>query len=386
MSAFNPYIRILFLAGAVLAGCRDKETPPPTPDDGARPGVVVQSEKQKFRVDTAARGLNSPWGMAFLPDGRILVTEKAGQLRVVQGGQLQPKGVGGVPAVYTNGQGGLLDIALHPDYARNGWLYFTYAAPGPGGGGTTLARARLQGDALTDVQTLFQAQPFQGSGAHFGSRIAFDGQGHVFVSTGDRGTPPQAQQLGNHWGKIMRLRDDGQVPADNPFVGTAGARPEIWSYGHRNVQGMHYDAAARRLWAHEHGPRGGDELNLVEGGKNYGWPLITYGVNYDGTPVSGATQGAGLEQPVRYWVPSIAPSGLALVSSPQYPNWAGNLLVGALVGTHLARVELTNGQYAREEKLLDKIGRVRAVAQGPDGYVYVLTEGPGLLFKLTPER
>jgi glucose/arabinose dehydrogenase len=345
----------------------------------------VQSEKQKFRVDTVARGLTSPWGMAFLPDGRILVTEKAGRLRIVQGGQLQFGSVGGVPAVYTNGQGGLLDIALHPDYPRNGWLYFTYAAPGPGGGGTTLARAKLQGESLTDVQTLFQAQPFQGTGVHFGSRIAFDGQGHVFVSTGDRGTPPQAQQLGNHWGKIMRLRDDGQVPADNPFVGTAGARPEIWSYGHRNVQGMYYDATARLLWAHEHGPRGGDELNRVEGGKNYGWPLITYGVNYDGTPVSGATQGAGLEQPVRYWVPSIAPSGLALVSSPQYPNWAGNLLVGALVGTHLARVELTDGQYAREEKLLDKIGRVRAIAQGPDGYLYLLTESPGLLLKLTPE-
>lgn len=386
MNAFNRSLFTVFLAGAVLAGCRDKETPPPITIDGARPGVVVQSEKQKFSVDTAARGLTSPWGMAFLPDGRILVTEKAGRLRVVQGGQLQPGSIGGVPAVYANGQGGLLDIALHPDYARNGWLYFTYAAPGAGGGSTTLARAKLQGEALTDVQTLFQAQPFLNSGVHFGSRIAFDGQGHVFVSTGDRGTPPQAQQLGNHWGKIMRLRDDGQVPADNPFAGTAGARPEIWSYGHRNVQGMYYDPAARRLWAHEHGPRGGDELNHVEAGKNYGWPLITHGVNYDGTPVSGATQGAGLEQPVRFWVPSIAPSGLALVNSPQYPNWTGNLLVGALAGTHLARVELTDGQYAREEKLLDKVGRVRAVAQGPDGYVYVLTESPGVLFKLTPAQ
>ena len=386
MNAFNRYLSTLLLAGAVLAGCRDKETPPPTTYDGAQPGAVVQSEKQKFRVDTVARGLTNPWGMAFLPDGRILVTEKAGQLRVVQAGQLLPARIGGVPAVYTNGQGGLLDIALHPDYPRNGWLYFTYAAPGPGGGGTTLARARLQGEALTDVQTLFQAQPFQGSGVHFGSRIAFDGQGHVFVSTGDRGTGTQAQQLNNHWGKIMRLGDDGQVPADNPFVGTAGARPEIWSYGHRNVQGMYYDAAARRLWAHEHGPRGGDELNRVEGGKNYGWPLITYGVNYDGTPVSGATQGEGLEQPVRYWVPSIAPSGLAVVSSPQYPNWAGNLLVGALVGTHLARVELTDGQYSREEKLLDKVGRVRAVSQGSDGFVYLLTEAPGLLLKLTPAQ
>ncbi len=384
MNVFNRSLFTLLLAGAVLAGCRDKDTPPPTTYDGARPGAVVQSEKQKFRVDTVARGLTDPWAMAFLPDGRILVTEKAGQLRVVREGRLLPAGIGGVPAVYTSGQGGLLDIALHPDYPRNGWLYFTYAAPGPGGGGTTLARARLQGEALTDVQTLFQAQPFLGGGVHFGSRIAFDGQGHVFVSTGDRGTAPQAQQLGNHWGKIMRLGDDGQVPADNPFVGTAGARPEIWSYGHRNVQGMYYDPAARRLWAHEHGPRGGDELNRVEGGKNYGWPLITYGVNYDGTPVSGATQREGLEQPVRYWVPSIAPSGLALVNSPQYPNWAGNLLAGALVGTHLVRVELTDGKYSREEKLLDKVGRVRAVSQGPDGYVYVLTEGPGLLFKLTP--
>lgn len=379
------FIPIILLLFATLAGCRDEDTPAKATDPQEEAGgVVVQSEKQKFRVDTLATGFTNPWGMAFLPDGRILVTEKDGRIRVVQEGRLLPESISGVPAVYTNGQGGLLDIALHPDYAQNGWIYFTYAAPGTGGGGTALARAKLQGNALTNVETLFRAQPLVNSGVHFGSRIAFDGQGHVFVSTGERGTPQNAQNLSNHWGKIIRLRDDGQVPSNNPFVNTPNARPEIWSYGHRNVQGLYFDKAANRLWAHEHGPQGGDELNRVEMGKNYGWPLITYGVNYDGTPVSNATQREGLEQPVHYWVPSIAPSGLVVVTGSLYPNWQGNVLVGALVGTHLARVELDNGRYVKEEKLLDKIGRVRTLAQGPDGYIYLATEGTGLLVKLVP--
>ncbi len=368
-----------------LTGCGDSDTPDAAPETGNQPGgVVIRSEKQNFRVDTLATGLTSPWGVAFLPDGRILITEKAGQIRIVQNGRLLTDQIRGVPAVYTNGQGGLLDIVLHPDYARNGWIYLTYSKAGAGGGGTVLARVKLEGNTLTSLQELYAAQPLNNAGVHFGSRIAFDGKGYVYLSTGDRGTPQNAQNLSNSWGKIIRLREDGQIPPDNPFVNTPNARPEIWSYGHRNVQGLFYDRGRDRLWAHEHGPRGGDEINLVRRGLNYGWPLITYGVNYDGTPVSGASQGDGLEQPVRYWVPSIAPSGLAVVSGNLYPQWQGNLLVGALVGTHLARVELNGDAFAREEKLLNNIGRVRAVVQSPDGHIYLSTEGTGLLVKLVP--
>jgi glucose/arabinose dehydrogenase len=368
-----------------LTGCRDRDTPGAVPAAGNQPSsVVIRSEKQNFRVDTLATGLTSPWGIAFLPDGRILITEKAGQIRIVQNGRLLTDQIQGMPAVYTNGQGGLLDIVLHPDYARNGWIYLTYSKAGAGGGGTVLARAKIEGNTLTSLQELYAAQPLNSAGVHFGSRIAFDGKGYVYLSTGDRGTPQNAQNLNNSWGKIIRLREDGQIPPDNPFVNTPNARPEIWSYGHRNMQGLFYDRSRDRLWAHEHGPRGGDEINLVRRGLNYGWPLITHGVNYDGTPVSGASQGDGLEQPVRYWVPSIAPSGLAVVSSNLYPQWQGNLLVGALVGTHLARVELNGEAFAREEKLLNNIGRVRAVVQSPDGHIYLTTEGTGLLVKLVP--
>ncbi len=381
-------IAVLLVLAGVL-GCSEpaaenEVTPDQTPTDPVR-GTIINSEKQRFGLDTLASGLSNPWGLAFLPDGRILVTERAGEIRIIQNKRLTADRIQNVPPVYRNGQGGLLDIQLHPNYATTGWIYFSYSKAGSGGGGTALARAKLQGNSFTEIQELFVGQPFTNNGQHFGSRIAFDGEGYVYLSTGDRGNPANAQNLANHWGKVIRLHDDGRVPSDNPFVGTANARPEIWSYGHRNVQGMTYDGATKTLWAHEHGPRGGDEINRVERGKNYGWPTITFGINYDGTPITSETQRAGMEQPVRQWTPSIAPCGVTLVTSARYPNWKGNLLVGALALRHVARVEVdASGRYLREERLLNNYARVRYVAQSPDGYIHVATESPGLVVRLVP--
>ncbi|HEY9048878.1 MAG TPA: PQQ-dependent sugar dehydrogenase [Ohtaekwangia sp.] len=345
---------------------------------------VIESEKLKFRIDTLTNELENPWGIAFLPDGKILVTERKGEIRIIENGKLLAEKIENVPAVYVHGQGGLLDIIAHPDYATNGWIYMSYAKPGEGGGGTTIARAKLNGNALTDFQELFTAQPYADSEVHFGSRIVFDGNGHIFFSSGERGTKENAQNLGNHLGKILRLNEDGTVPTDNPFVGTAGAKPEIWSYGHRNPQGLVYNKTTGELWDVEHGPKGGDELNKVEKGKNYGWPVITYGINYDGTPITDITEKEGMEQPVWYWVPSIATCGATQVSSDKYPNWKNNFLVGALAQTHIARVEVENGKYIKHERILEKIGRVRMVSQGPDGYLYIATESPGMLLKIEP--
>jgi glucose/arabinose dehydrogenase len=349
-------------------------------------GPVIESEKLKFGIDTLATGLFNPWGIAFLPDGRILVTERKGEIRIIKNGQLLEEKIEGVPAVFAQGQGGLLDIKLHPDYASNGWIYLTYSKPGEGGAGTTVARTKLNGNTFTDFQEIFSAQPFTGTGHHFGSRIVFDGAGHIFVSSGERGTKENSQNLGNHLGKILRLQEDGSVPSDNPFVSTIGAKSEIWSYGHRNPQGMIYDKATGTLWAVEHGPKGGDELNKVEKGKNYGWPVITYGIDYDGSKISDLTTKEGMEQPVRYWVPSIATCGMAQVTSDKYPGWKNNFLVGALALTHVARVEVENNTFIKEEKLLDKVGRVRAIEQSPDGYLYVVTESPGMVLKIVPAK
>jgi glucose/arabinose dehydrogenase len=350
-------------------------------------GKIIESEKQKFGVDTITKALTNPWGIAFLPDGRILVTERAGEIRIVKDGKLLPEKIGNVPAVFANGQGGLMDIKLHPDYANNGWIYFTYAKPGEGGGGTVLARAKLEGNNLVGLEELFSAQPLSGSGAHFGSRVVFDGKGYVFISSGERGTKPNAQDLTNHLGKVIRLHEDGKVPTDNPFVNTPGAKPEIWSYGHRNPQGLIYNKANETLWDVEHGPMGGDELNKVEKGKNYGWPVITYGMNYDSTVISDITEKEGMEQPVFYWKPSIATCGMTLVTSDKFPGWNGNLLIGALAKQHIARVELdAEGKFVKQEKLLENIGRVRAVEQSPDGYIYVATETPGMLLRLVPVK
>ena len=291
----------------------------------------------------------------------------------------------GLPTpIYVKGQSGLLDIVLHPDYANNGWIYLSYSKQLADSGGTVIARAKLEGNNLTNVEELFSAQPLTSSEVHFGSRIVFDGKGYMFFTSGERGKKENAQDLGNHLGKVLRLHDDGKVPTDNPFVNTPGAKPEIWSYGHRNLQGLYYDKATGILWEHEHGPRGGDELNIVEKGKNYGWPVITYGINYDSTIITDLKEKEGMEQPVRYWVPSIAPCGLTMVTSDKYPNWKGNLLVGALAHQLIARVEVADKKFVTEERLIEKIGRVRAVVESPDGYIYVATENPGKLLRLVP--
>ena len=375
---------LLLLSVVAFVSCSSKNPG----DELEVSGEPIVSEKQKFVVDTVATGLQSIWGLAFLPDGRVLLNEKAGAIRVIQNGKLLPDQVTGVPAVYNNGQGGLLDIVLHPDYANNGWIYLSFAKPNASGseGGTVIARAKLQGNALVEWQQLFEATPLSSSGVHFGSRIVFDGKGYMFFSSGERGKKENAQDLSNHLGKILRLHDDGRVPADNPFVNTPGAKPEIWSYGHRNPQGLYYDAATGQLWDHEHGPKGGDELNLVEKGKNYGWPVISYGINYDGTILTELKEKEGMEQPVRYWVPSIAPCGLTMVTSDRYPGWKGNFLVGALAFQLVARVEVANQKFVKEERLLEKIGRVRAVVQSPDGYIYVTTENPGMVLRLVPVK
>lgn len=376
------YSFMLLLAVVMFASCTKNEQAAEV-----FTGKVTESEKQKFGIDTITAELTNPWGIAFLPDGRILITERAGEIRIVKDGKLQTEKIGNVPAVFANGQGGLLDIKLHPDFASNGWIYLTYAKPGEGGGGTVVARAKLEGNNLTNLEELFTALPLLGSGAHFGSRIVFDGKGYIFFSSGERGTKENAQDLTNHLGKILRLHEDGKVPTDNPFVNTAGAKPEIWSYGHRNPQGLVYDKATETLWDVEHGPMGGDELNRVEKGKNYGWPVITYGMNYDSTVITDITEKEGMEQPVFFWKPSIATCGLVLVTSDKYPEWKGNLLVGALAKQHVARVELdAQGKFVKQEKLLENIGRVRAVEQSPDGYLYVATETPGMLLKLVPVK
>jgi len=347
-------------------------------------GTVVQSEKLKFAVNIITDELKNPWGIAFLPDGRALVTERAGEIRIIKDGKLLDEKIQGVPPVYAHGQGGLLDIQLHPDFAKNGWIYLSYSKQVADSGGTVIARAKIEGNTLTHLEELFQALPLSSSEAHFGSRIAFDDKGYMFFTSGERGKKENAQDLTNHLGKVLRLHDDGTVPADNPFVSTLGAKSEIWSYGHRSLQGLYYDKATGILWEHEHGPRGGDELNIVEKGKNYGWPVITYGINYDSTIITDITEKEGMEQPIHYWVPSIAPCGMTMVTSDKYPAWKGNILIGALSHQLVDRIEISDKKFVKEERLLEKIGRVRAVVESPDGYIYVATENPGKIIRLVP--
>ena len=374
-------IPIALFSAFVFSACNDRENQAEAQITGNRP--VIESEKHKFRIDTLSTELKNPWGIAFLPDGRVLVTERSGEILIFKDDKLQSESIR-VPDVYAHGQGGLMDIKLHPDYEDNGWIYLSYAKKAANGGGTVIARARLEGNSLVDLEQLFAAQPTSDAGVHFGSRIVFDGKGFIFFSSGERGTKENSQNLGNHLGKVLRLHEDGKVPTDNPFVNQQGAMPEIWSYGHRNPQGLVYDRESNTLWDIEHGPKGGDELNLVEKGKNYGWPEITYGINYDGTPITDLKEKEGLEQPVHYWVPSIAPCGMAQVKGNKFPNWKNNLLAAALAHTHVARVELKDGKFVSQERLLEKIGRVRAVEESPDGYIYVATETPGMLVRLVP--
>ena len=289
--------------------------------------------------------------------------------------------------ILARGQGGLFDVALHPDFERNRLVYLAYAGSAARGIGTELARGRLEGNSLTDVEVLFRAVPKSTGGRHFGGRIVFDGEGHVFLTLGDRGDRPRAQELDDHAGSLIRLNEDGSVPADNPFVGQAGAKPEIWTLGNRNMQGAALHPQTGELWTHEHGPQGGDELNLMRAGTNYGWPVITYGANYGlGTSIGEGTSRPGMAQPVHYWVPSIAPSGLAIYDGDAFPRWRGDMLVGSLKFSLLARLDMEGGEVVREERMLEgMLGRIRDVKVGPDGLIYLLTDQrDGVIARLEP--
>ena len=350
---------------------------------------VISSEKQAFRLVTLLNGLENPWSLAFLPDGQMLVTERAGRLRLVsQDFKLNPKPIDGLPEVVAQGQGGLFDVVLHPQYAQNGWIYWAYNAPGQGGWGTAMARGKLQGHRMTDVQVLFSMQPKTRSSHHFGGRIVFDQAGFLYLTLGDRGDKDRAQKLNDHAGSVIRLHDDGRVPEDNPFVKREGALAEKWTLGNRNMQGAAVHPQTGQLWTHEHGPQGGDEVNVMRSGLNYGWPVITYGVNYGlGTKIGVGQAKVGLEQPLHAWVPSIAPSGMAFVSGSHFPQWQGNLLVGALRGQMLVRLTLDGEKVLGEERLLQGRSRLRDVRMGPDGFVYLLTdEAQGALLRLEPVK
>lgn len=349
-------------------------------------GQQTTSDSSKFTTQKLYSELSNPWGMAWLPDGRLLVTERAGSILVFKNDKYTGQKLVGVPKVFNEGQGGLLDIKLHPNYNKNKWIYISYSKPVEGGATTAIMRFKLSGNQLTQKKDIFMAKPFLKANIHFGSRIIFDKNNFLYFSSGERGTQPKVQQLDNDHGKIHRIYDDGRIPADNPFVGQNDAKGSIWTYGHRNPQGMVYDADNDRIWAVEHGPKGGDELNLIEKGKNYGWPKTSYGINYDGSVLTKDKEMEGVTNPVRYWVPSIGPCGMTLVTSKRYPDWKGNFLVAALAFRHIARVQLNGTSYGTEEKLLQDMGRFRCVAQSPDGFLYALTEGPGALLKLIPKE
>jgi len=345
------------------------------------------SEEHDFRLVKVVEGLEHPWSVAFLPDGGMLVTERPGRLRLVRDGRLLPEPVAGVPAVFASGQGGLLEVALHPQFAQNGLIYLSYAEPGEGGASTALARAKLVQNRLEDLRVIFRQEPKTGSSVHFGGRIVFDRAGFLYLTLGERGEKDRAQRPDNHHGSVIRLHDDGRVPADNPFAGKTGWRPEKFDLGHRNQQGAALHPQSGVLWTHEHGPQGGDEVNSIRPGANYGWPVITYGVNYGiGTRIGEGTHKEGMAQPLYYWVPSIAPSGMAFYTGDRFPKWKGDLFVGSLKFELLVRLKLDGEKVAKEERLIKgAIGRIRDVRSGPDGYLYLLTdEAKGVLARLEP--
>ncbi len=368
------------LAVSFTATAAERPLPPPP---AAAPIVSTG-----YKLVELAKNLDHPWSMAFLPDGSVLVTERAGRLRLIKEDVLQPQMIGGVPAVHTGSQGGLFDIVLHPNFAQNNLVYLTYAAGTKGANGTRVARARLDGNELRDLQVIFKAMPLKDTDNHYGGRMAFLPDGTFALTIGEGFEyREKAQDLSSDLGKIVRLKDDGSVPQDNPFSGQSGVRPEIYTWGHRNEQGLVFDVRTGRLWETEHGPRGGDELNLIMARKNYGWPVITYGMDYSGAYVSPYSQRAGLEQPVIYWTPSIAPSGLAIYHGDKFPAWDGDLFVGALAFKHLRRVHLdAEGNVVSQEQLLkDKQWRIRDVRVSPDGYLYVSTdEDDGRVLRLEP--
>jgi glucose/arabinose dehydrogenase len=353
---------------------------------------VFPSSAGNIMIETFAKGLDHPWALAFLPDGRILVTERPGRMHLVaKDGKISPA-LAGVPRAFASGQGGLHDVVLDRLYAENHTIYFCYAEPVSGAARTALARARLLDEdtpRLADVAVIFHQDGPLSSGNHFGCRIAQAPDDNLFLTLGEHFAPrDQAQNLANHLGKIVRIRPDGSVPPDNPFVARQGAKPEIWSFGHRNPQGLAFHPVTGRLWEHEHGPRGGDEINVIEKGKNYGWPVIGYGIDYNGAKIHASTHKEGMEQPIWYWVPSIAPSGMAFYTANLFPAWRGNLFVGALAGQILVRIELEGEKVVKEERLLAQLReRIRDVRQGPDGALWLATDNSsGRILRLAPAR
>ena len=349
---------------------------------------TFESGSMKFMLEKVADGLEIPWGMVFLPDGSMLITEKKGTL--VHLGPDGKKGyVSNVPDVITRSQGGLLDIELHPDYERNGWIYISYSLFKPGEdkplSTTAVSRYRLENNALVDGELIFEAGNHSYKRHHYGSRLEFDREGYLYVSMGDRGDRGiNPQDLSRYPGKVHRLNDDGTIPESNPFYNMKGAVKSIYTYGHRNIQGMALHPLTGAMWTHEHGPRGGDEINVLKPGANYGWPVVSYGINYDGTIFTEITEKEGMESPLHYWVPSIAPCGMTFVTADRYPGWKGHLMVGSLRFSYLNLCYLDGDSVVSEEILLKNVGRLRNVRQGPDGYLYIAVEGPGRIYKLLP--
>ena len=349
------------------------------------PPFIETPQTINYTFETVVDGIEIPWGLAFINTEDFLVTEKSGTLfRVVQGNKTA---VEGLPPVYARGQGGLLDVALHPGFSENNIIYMTISTNTEGddlGGNTALYSAQLNGTVLEDLKLLYKATPNTNKGQHWGSRIVFDQEGHLYFSVGDRGNRDEnPQDLSCDGGKVYRLNLDGSIPDDNPFTGQDNAKTAVYSYGHRNPQALVIHPETGILWETEHGPKGGDEINIIEKGKNYGWPVITYGINYSGTPITDKKSLPGMEQPFYYWVPSIGPSGMAFSTSGVYPDWKGNLFAGSLAFLYLERLVIKNNKVVKREKVLDQIGRVRNVVQGPDGYLYVGVEGKGIL-KIIP--
>ncbi|MGF1627593.1 MAG: PQQ-dependent sugar dehydrogenase [Alphaproteobacteria bacterium] len=374
----------LTAAAAILAACNSTTQ---------AVGQQIQTEQAAIQVDTFADGLEHPWGIAFLPDGSMLVTERPGRLRHVSPDGVVSEPISGLPEIDARDQGGLLDVAVDPAFVDNRLVYLTYSEPGPDRtNSTAVLRASLSTDnaALGGGQVIFSQQPKVASTKHFGSRLVFDNDGHLFVGLGERSDEEfrgQAQDLDSHLGKIVRIFPDGSVPDDNPFVGQAGALPEIWSYGHRNIQAAFLHPETGQLWEIEHGPRGGDELNIVEPGANYGWPVVSHGINYWGTPVgTGEASMEGMVDPVHQWTPVIAPSGMLIYTGDAFPEWQGDLFVGGLASTALVRLELEGERVVGEERIIDDFGlRIRDVAQGPDGALYLLTDhGDGAILRIAP--
>jgi glucose/arabinose dehydrogenase len=347
---------------------------------------VFKAKAVNFKTQTVADNLSHPWGMVFLPDGNILVTERTGRLRWVENGKLHPAQISGLPEIAVVGQGGLLDVALHPDFENNQLIYLSMAGQGKGGYGTEVIRGRLEGMELKNIEKIFTASPkSMEGGRHFGSRLLFAPDGKLFITLGDRGDQDRAQKLDDHAGSLIRLNDNGSVPEDNPFVNNKNAKPESYTLGNRNMQGIALQPGTGLLWTHEHGPQGGDELNIMTPGTNYGWPVITYGVNYGiGTKIGEGTEKEGMAQPIHYWIPSIAPSGMVFYTGDEFPEWKDNLFVGSLRFGQLVRLVIQDGKVVEEERLIDgKHGRIRDVRQGPDGTLYLLTdESNGKLLRL----